>query len=156
MRLGSKSAISRQSTRSLDYLIGSHEQIVRYGQAKRLCCLEIDDHLEFGGLHDRQIEGLFALENSPDIDAHLVPRVGYSAAIADQPASGDIFSPCIDRGQAVARGEFSNPVVSDREERPVADEEPVRMRIDRRGECGIDLDIGARRYRQEPQLEGGG
>ena len=43
----------RQSTRSLDHLIGNHEQIVRYGQAKCLCCPQIDDHLEFGGLHDR-------------------------------------------------------------------------------------------------------
>jgi hypothetical protein len=37
---------------------------------------EIDDHLEFGRLHDRQIGGLLALENSPDVDAHLPPGVG--------------------------------------------------------------------------------
>jgi hypothetical protein len=43
----------RQSTRSLDNFIGSHEQVVRYDQAKCLCCQQIDDHLEFGGLHDR-------------------------------------------------------------------------------------------------------
>ena len=61
--------------RSLDHFISSHEQIIWYGQAKCLCCLKIDDHLEFGGLHDWQIGGLFAIENSPDIEAHLVPRV---------------------------------------------------------------------------------
>src|SRR5262249_61316425 len=84
---GPQCAKCRQSTRSLDHLIGSHEKIVRHGQAKRLCCLEIDDYLEFGGLHDRQIGGLFAPENSPGLSGHPVPRVGYSCAITGPPGS---------------------------------------------------------------------
>jgi hypothetical protein len=38
-------------------------------EAEHLCCLEIDDHLNFRGLLDRQVGGLLALENPTGVDA---------------------------------------------------------------------------------------
>jgi hypothetical protein len=47
-----------------DHLVGTAEQCNRYGEPDRLGGLEIDDQLEFGYLHDRQVAGLFPLKNS--------------------------------------------------------------------------------------------
>ena len=37
-------------------------------EAERLGGLEVDDQLELGRLHDRQVGGLRALENAADVD----------------------------------------------------------------------------------------
>ena len=46
-------------------------------EAERLGGLEVDDELEFGGLHDRQVGRLLALENPTDIHAGLAIGIGY-------------------------------------------------------------------------------
>ena len=43
-------------------------------EAERLGGLEIDDELELGRLHHRQVGRLLALENAADIDAGLRDR----------------------------------------------------------------------------------
>ena len=55
----------------LDYLVGNRQQRFRDGDAERLGGREIDDELELGRLHDRQVGGLGAFENAPSIDANL-------------------------------------------------------------------------------------
>ena len=40
---------------SLDHLVGEREELVRYGQAERLCGRQIDDQIEFGRLLDRNV-----------------------------------------------------------------------------------------------------
>ena len=54
-----------------DHLVGDGEDARRDGQAKRLGGLEVDDKLELGQLDDRQVAGLFALEDSASVDALL-------------------------------------------------------------------------------------
>src|SRR6202011_2346397 len=71
----------------LDHLVGEREQIVRDFDAERLGSLEIDDQLELGQLHNRQIGGLFALEDSPGVDALLTIWVNKAGSIAHQAAS---------------------------------------------------------------------
>ena len=44
------------------------------GNAERLCGLEVDDQLDFGGLLDRRISGLLTLENAGGIAAIRCPR----------------------------------------------------------------------------------
>src|SRR5215813_3969074 len=65
------------STPSLDHLVGTGEQRRRNFQIKRPSSLKIDNELEFGRLHDRQIGGLGALEDASDIVAHLPLSRGH-------------------------------------------------------------------------------
>src|SRR6516165_7548990 len=54
---------------SFDHLVGQREQRWRNFQPERPGSLEIDDELELGRLHHRQLAGLFAPENSRGIKA---------------------------------------------------------------------------------------
>ena len=51
-----------------------------------LAVLAIDDQLELGRLHDRQVRRLRALEDAAGIDADLTPRVRNVGSVAHQPA----------------------------------------------------------------------
>src|SRR5262249_8718187 len=51
------------STPSFDDLVGEGQQLVRHGEAGRLCSLEIDDQLEFSRLLHWQIGGSGAAKN---------------------------------------------------------------------------------------------
>jgi hypothetical protein len=46
------------------------------------CGLEVYDQLVSSRLHDRQIGGLLAFQNSPGVDANLASQVGSSFAKA--------------------------------------------------------------------------
>src|SRR6266700_397043 len=65
-----KAAVSRCSNTSvqkpdlLDHLVGAREQRRRNRQAERPGGRKVEDQLDFGGLLDRQIGGLLALENA--------------------------------------------------------------------------------------------
>jgi len=58
----SESCYSISSSAAVDSPIGT-------GDAERVRCLEIDGQLEFGRLLDRQIGGLFAFKDTPDVPA---------------------------------------------------------------------------------------
>jgi hypothetical protein len=55
----------------LDHLIGGHLDRHRHVEIKRLCGLEVEHELEFGGLHHRQVGGLRATEDPAGVDADL-------------------------------------------------------------------------------------
>jgi len=50
----------------------------RVGHLEAKCpgCLQVDDKLEFGGLHDRQVGRLFALKETSGIDTSLTMGAG--------------------------------------------------------------------------------
>jgi hypothetical protein len=48
----------------LDHLVGARGEPGRYFEAECLGCLQVDHELELGGLIDRQIGRLLALEKS--------------------------------------------------------------------------------------------
>jgi hypothetical protein len=52
---------------SFDHLVGAREQGLRHGEPQRLGGLEIDDELEFGGPHDRQVAGFLTAQNAVDV-----------------------------------------------------------------------------------------
>src|SRR5450631_4944328 len=58
---------NRTFARSLNYLIGTHEEPRRYGKPQLLGCLEVDGQLEFGYLVDRDVAGFCSSENCVDI-----------------------------------------------------------------------------------------
>src|ERR1700692_1056394 len=56
---------------SFDHLVGAQLHRVGKGQAECLGGLEVEHELELGGLHDRQVGRLLALENPSGVDADL-------------------------------------------------------------------------------------
>src|SRR5712691_285275 len=54
---------------SLDHLVGEQLHRHRHIDTERLGGREVDDEFEFGGQLDRQIAGLFALENPGGVNA---------------------------------------------------------------------------------------
>ena len=52
---------------SFDHLVGGRQQRFGDGEAERLSGPAIDEQLEFDRLLDRQVGGLCAFENPPDI-----------------------------------------------------------------------------------------
>src|SRR5215813_5274688 len=73
---------------SLDHLVGAAGQRQRDGDAERPGGLEIDDQLDFRGLHDREVSRLLAFENAPGVDACLPMRLHKTARVTHQ-AAGD-------------------------------------------------------------------
>ena len=71
----------RTSRQSFDYFIGAAEQRKRYIDPKRLRSLEIDDHLNFGGLLDRQVGRLLALEDTAGIGANRTMLLRDTGAV---------------------------------------------------------------------------
>ena len=51
----------------LDHLVGEREQSVRHVEAEHSGRLNVDDQLEFGRLHNRQVRGFHAFEDPAGI-----------------------------------------------------------------------------------------
>ena len=101
-------------------------------EAERLGGLEVDDQLELGGLLDRQVGGLLALENSAGVDAGLTVRVGDAAAVAHQAAGRDKLATLIDRGHRVAERQCGELFAAASEECIGADHERAGSQLEPR------------------------
>jgi hypothetical protein len=64
----------QQTAPLFDHLVGAGEQRWRHGEAERPGGLGIDDQFELTRLHDRQVRGLRALEDTIDIGVELPSR----------------------------------------------------------------------------------
>src|SRR6266478_6192603 len=93
------------STPSLDHLVGAGEKCRRNFEAKQPRSLQVDDELEFGRLHDRQVGGLPALEYAAGVDADLTIHVHTIGVVAHQPAGFDSLARGIARGNPITRRE---------------------------------------------------
>ena len=76
-------------TSLLDHLVGATKERQRHGDAKHLCGFEVDEQFDFGGLLDRQVHRLFALENAAHVAPGETAGVDDVGAVADQASSRD-------------------------------------------------------------------
>src|SRR5262249_20992174 len=97
-------------TVSFDHLVGEREQPVRNLETKRLRGLEIDDQLEFGRQHDRQVGGLVALGNATDIDPDLLVKVADAGAVAHQTTRPRIIAELVDCMHRMPRGKCDQSI----------------------------------------------
>ena len=68
------------AARSFDHLVGERRAVVGgTSRPSALAVLRLMHELEFGGLHDRQVGRLLALENPPGVDAGLAIGIGMLA-----------------------------------------------------------------------------
>src|SRR3974390_952155 len=87
----------------LDRLVDDRQYPWRHLDAERPRRLKVDNELEFGRLHDREVGGLRAFENVAGIDADLTIHDREGGSVAHQPAGRDIFTVRISRRKPVAR-----------------------------------------------------
>src|SRR6516225_5287186 len=73
---------------SFDHLVGTAGQGQRDSDAERPGGLEVDDQLDFRGLHDREVSRLLAFENAPGVQTGQTVRLRNAASVAHQTAGG--------------------------------------------------------------------
>ena len=108
-----------------DHLVSEGEKRRRHGEAKHPGRLGIDDKLELGRLHDRQVRWLGALEDAASVDADLTIGIPQARSVAHQPASFGILAQTRRRGDPVERRQKGQLDASGGERRADADEESV-------------------------------
>jgi len=126
-----------------DQLVG--EQLDRIGHVEAKCPgrLQVDQKLEFGGLCDRQVGGLHALEDLTGVNADLTKHVWNIGPIAHQPTGFDKITLGIGRGNPMVRRERHKLNEPASEERVRGDEEGVGPVGHEGAEGRLDLAAGA-------------
>jgi hypothetical protein len=140
-----------RNERLLNYLVGGGQQRFRDGDAKRLGRLEVDDELEPGWLHDRQVGGLDAIENAAGIDADLTIHVREVRSIAHQPAGSHSITIRINRRNTFARRQGDNLYAAADEEYFGSHEEGIGA-VARKGGKGC-IDLADRRSIEDMDLQ---
>src|SRR6516165_4354082 len=84
-----------------NYLVGSHLHDERHGKTELLGGLEVNHELEFGGLYDRQIARLLALENPTRVHTNLAIGICNAGPVAYQTPCRGILAHSIARRQSI-------------------------------------------------------
>src|SRR5262249_8472320 len=106
--------------------------------------LEVQYQLDFRDLHDWQICGLLAFENSSSIDAHLTGCVRQARAIAHQTADRSKFSILGDHGDRMVTRQRGDLLVSTDEKRIWHQHEPFDPHLNQISKRRIDACFGTR------------
>src|SRR6516162_9257734 len=127
------------AAKSLDHLVGEGENFVRYIDSERLRCLQVDCHLELGRLHDGQVGGPLALQDSTSVNSDLAVCVGKACAVTDQAPSRDELALRVDRGNPMACRQRNELTAPRQEERVGIDEERGGAPFAKRRKDRVDL-----------------
>src|SRR5215203_6841805 len=125
-----------------NHLVGAGEKRGWHGDAERLGALEVDDQLNFGGLLDRQVSWLVALENPAGVDASQTMKFRKVAAVAHQAASCGEFAKLVDRGHPMAERQYGELFVSAVEECVGANDEPAYLQLRQACEGRFEVAFG--------------
>src|SRR5262249_27192069 len=97
-----------RAAKSFDHLVGAGEQRWRHGETEYPCRRVIDDKLELGGLHDRQVRRFRTLEDATRIDTDLTICIRQVGSVAHQAADFGIFTRPKGGRERVARRSRAN------------------------------------------------
>jgi hypothetical protein len=101
--------------------------------------LQVDDKLEFGGLHHRQLSGLGTFENPPGKDSGLAIGVGEADAVTQETAGLRKVRKRVDAGNGVARGQGRELVASRDEETVSTHHEGINVQLTEERKSRIDV-----------------
>src|SRR5215472_4628440 len=133
--------LSQQHSCSFDDLVGKREQLGRNFDAQCLCGGEVDDQIESSPEIDRQVAGLFALENSADVDTGAAISIRLTWSVADQTASLSVLALIIHcRHGMPGRERRELPALAD-EKYTAADEQPAGARLHDFCEGGMEFTL---------------
>ena len=97
--------------------VGAGEQRRRHVEAERTSGRQVDDEVELGRLHHRQVGGLIALEDTTRIDCKLTIRVRHTRPIAHEATVFHIRAHSVGCGNGMARRQRDDLHVTAGEER---------------------------------------
>ena len=116
-----------RSKQLFDHLIGGSDQGRRNGEAEHRRGPGVDDQLELGRLHDRQIRRLRALEDAAGIDSNMTKRIRRVGSVTHQPADFGKLTQGICRGERVARRQVDQLGTPANKKNVEADEDGVGL-----------------------------
>src|SRR5262245_1559062 len=126
----------------LDQFGGGGKQSPRNGEAQGLRGFEVDDQIEFGGLHDRQVGRFFTLEDLADVSASLAIGIRKVGSVAHQTAGCGEVPQIMDRGNRMACCERDEWIASAYEKRISIDNKRVGSLLNQGCEGRVDVIFG--------------
>ena len=123
-----------------DNLVGSGEQCRRHSEAEHPGRWNVNDQLELGRLHDRQIRRFRTLENAAGVNADVVIRIPQTCAVGHQSADFGMVAVLVYCGNRVACRQLSQLDPPVEQEGCAADDEGVRSLTHKSVERSIEFE----------------